>query len=212
MKTTESPTQRGQTLVVVALSMMVLMLMAGLAVDVGMAYTDRRDMQNAADAAALAGAQKWCDGDGDQAATTAQFVAINLNGADPDPNLTKVTSANFTVNVVAGTKSQTFFFRLVGIDEVPVRAEAAAICGCADAVGGAWPVLFDQLSWDKLGICEDASDDMEVNLMVWDSKKDAKSITWPEGENWCLTWDCTVAKARPENKVPATFDLNDVGA
>ncbi|NLT74847.1 MAG: pilus assembly protein TadG, partial [Chloroflexi bacterium] len=71
----------GQTLVIVALAMAVLMLMAGLAVDVGMAYNERRDMQNAADAAALAGAQRLCDGSTQSVALNAAVSAGQLNGA-----------------------------------------------------------------------------------------------------------------------------------
>jgi hypothetical protein len=51
--------QSGQTLVIVALSMVVLLLMASVAVDVGRFVSERRYLQNAADAAALAGAQEW---------------------------------------------------------------------------------------------------------------------------------------------------------
>ncbi len=50
---------RGQALVTVALSLVVLMGFVGLAVDIGMLMLGRNELQNAADAAALAGAQKF---------------------------------------------------------------------------------------------------------------------------------------------------------
>lgn len=50
-------TRRGQTLVIFALSLVVLMSMAALAFDVGQVMLSKRAQQNAADAAALAGAR-----------------------------------------------------------------------------------------------------------------------------------------------------------
>lgn len=52
----------GVSIVLVALSMVVLLSVAGLAVDAGTAYGQRRQMQNAADAAAMAGTrviERW---------------------------------------------------------------------------------------------------------------------------------------------------------
>src|SRR5882672_11067514 len=46
--------QRGQALVLIALLILVLFGMLGLAIDSGRAYVDRRDQQTAVDAAALA--------------------------------------------------------------------------------------------------------------------------------------------------------------
>ncbi len=48
--------ETGQAVVVIAVSLLVLLGIAGLAVDGGMLYSDRRNAQNVADAAALAGA------------------------------------------------------------------------------------------------------------------------------------------------------------
>ena len=47
--------ERGQMLVIVALGLTVLIAMAGLIIDGGMALSNRRQVQNAADAASLAG-------------------------------------------------------------------------------------------------------------------------------------------------------------
>src|SRR5712664_1764546 len=54
---TKSPQRRlqeGQAIVLIALLMLVLFAMLGLAIDSGRAYVDRRDLQTAVDAAALA--------------------------------------------------------------------------------------------------------------------------------------------------------------
>ena len=60
----------GQTLVWLALGMFVLLGIAALAVDVGKLYGERRQMQNAADAAALAGADEMCQGRTDAEASS----------------------------------------------------------------------------------------------------------------------------------------------
>jgi Flp pilus assembly protein TadG len=50
---------RGQALVTMALALLVILGFAGLAVDVGMVWLAKNEVQNAADAAALAGASKF---------------------------------------------------------------------------------------------------------------------------------------------------------
>src|SRR4029077_2222016 len=47
--------QRGQILVIVAIGMVALIAMAGLVTDAGIAWANRRQAQNLADAAAMAG-------------------------------------------------------------------------------------------------------------------------------------------------------------
>jgi hypothetical protein len=69
---TKSPQRRlqeGQAIVLIALLMLVLFAMLGLAIDSGRAYVDRRDLQTAVDAAALA-AGDWYENYGDLAGTT----------------------------------------------------------------------------------------------------------------------------------------------
>jgi len=69
---------RGQVLVVAAVALMVLGLIAALAVDVGRAYAARARLQNAADAAALAAAQKLLEArlDGSTDEATARQAAL----------------------------------------------------------------------------------------------------------------------------------------
>ena len=55
--TTDARRERGQILVLFAGAIVVLLIVAALAFDVGMILVERRDQQNAADAAALAGAR-----------------------------------------------------------------------------------------------------------------------------------------------------------
>jgi hypothetical protein len=57
LSTTEHPRERGQVLTLFGIALAVMFLIAALAFDVGMVLLERRDQQNAADAAALAGAR-----------------------------------------------------------------------------------------------------------------------------------------------------------
>ncbi len=146
-ETMQTHRERGQTLVIVALALTTLLLMVGLVTDIGVWYNARRDMQNAADAAALAGAWKFCDQNNADSATQtlarneAIRVAQTVHGSDPDG--TVVSTGNSTVSVTTAIDSPLFFFKLVGIDTIPVNAEAEAVCGCASELGGAWPIAFD---------------------------------------------------------------------
>src|SRR5579859_1036657 len=83
--------EQGQTLVMVALLMTILIGMLGLAVDVGYGYSERRQIQNAADAAALNGAREM----------DAQISNGNQAGADGQVLLAikqYITAYNLTVN------------------------------------------------------------------------------------------------------------------
>lgn len=78
---------RGISLVVVAISLVALVMLAALAVDGGNAYANRRHMQNAADAAAMAGArelaqQRWADSPDVSAIASAVGTTAEANGAD----------------------------------------------------------------------------------------------------------------------------------
>src|SRR5260221_3858124 len=69
---TKSPTRRlqeGQAIVLIALLILVLFAMLGLAIDSGRAYVDKRDLQTAVDAAALA-AGDWYENYADLTGST----------------------------------------------------------------------------------------------------------------------------------------------
>jgi Flp pilus assembly protein TadG len=83
--------ERGQTLVIVALLTTILIGVLGLAVDVGYAYSERRQIQNAADASALNGAREM----------DAQISNGNQTGADAQVLLAikqYIIAYNLTVN------------------------------------------------------------------------------------------------------------------
>jgi len=73
--------ERGQTIVLVAISIVSLLAMAALAIDVVTLYVARTEIQRAADAAALAGAK----GIADSGITTLPTSDLNLQGRKPSP-------------------------------------------------------------------------------------------------------------------------------
>jgi len=148
--------QRGQVLVIAALSLFVLLLFVALAVDVGFWYGQRRHMQNAADSGALAGAWELCFGSRANATAAATAYAV-FNGADGDMVHVDIVDADGTpdatngntVVVTAGVMARTFFARVL-FPEVEVRAVAAANCAPTSAGCGLWPVAFDRISYDQI--------------------------------------------------------------
>lgn len=80
-----STADRGQVLVVFALGITGLLAAAGVAIDIGRFYSEHRFLQNAADAAALAGANALVRGGSNADAVTAAQQALTRN-FQGDPN------------------------------------------------------------------------------------------------------------------------------
>ncbi|MHB1319482.1 MAG: pilus assembly protein TadG-related protein [Anaerolineae bacterium] len=138
----------GQVLVTVALALLVLVGIVALAVDGGNVYAERRKMQNAADAGALAGARALCleNASSDEVEAVAQEYAIDLNGAHG----AEVTIPGpFTVTVVTTETAGTFFARAIGFPEVEVAARASAMCQGPAAGGGLWPLAVGEDVYDE---------------------------------------------------------------
>lgn len=115
----------GQALPLVALLMVVLMGFAALVIDVGRIYNVKSEMQKAADAAALAGAQEL------PTASTAISTAKNyagLNGAEKTN--TSVTTPykgdSNKIEVVCTMNVQYTFARVLGLTDADVSARAVA--------------------------------------------------------------------------------------
>lgn len=167
----ENPMERGQVLVLVALSLLVLFAFVALAVDGGGLYRERRLMQNAADAGALAGAQEICFGEPSHARDRALEYAVTRNGA---AGAEVTVSDLFSVTVVATETYRTFFAGLMGFREIPIQADATAVCGMAAAGGGLWPIAFDSTRWPE---------DAELHC-------GEKLLLWEDGRADCETYDC----------------------
>jgi len=163
--------REGQALIQVALALVALLAFLALAIDVGHFYGERRHMQNAADAGALAGARELCLGhSADAAIAAAQEYAQTRNGAQA----AAVSVNGSTVNVVASETTNTFFAGLIGIPSADIGAEAAAACGKARSACSLWPVAFRLDRWNQL------REACGTEFLVWD---DTKEID-------CTVYDC----------------------
>ncbi len=104
------PSERGQAIIFIAIAFIVLLGFAGLAIDAGTVYSDRRQAQNVADAAALAAAAKaslslenggtntsnWSCASGAYAGlvTTAKNAAINRAATNSVTLLNNLSTGN----------------------------------------------------------------------------------------------------------------------
>ncbi len=178
--------ERGQTLVQVALMLVVLLGFAALAIDGGMVYAERRHMQNAADAGALAGARELCiSGSESLAIEKARAFTVAQNGA-ASADVTIDPEHRNVVNVVAHIRADTFLAGVIGVTDVAVEADAAAACGAATSACGLWPIAFKLSAWEKFygakgGACT------PQKIVVWNGDNENKAPplcgkNWPSNE------------------------------
>ncbi len=155
--------ERGQALVIMVFAIIGLLVMLGLAIDGGTVFLERRRMQNAADAAALAGtrllAEAICGDPGaDDAAIAAEVNGYaESNGVeDPDNNATAdyvdfdevvlgrvgdgtIPNGATGISATVEINRPTYFMTLVGIDTAGASADALAMTGPPLLAGGMRP-------------------------------------------------------------------------
>ncbi len=181
----------GQIIVMVAAGIFVLAAFAALVIDGGMIFLTRREMQTAADSAAIAASSVYCGAQkknanqelnavGD-AVEEGEYYAEYENGAD-DSNVYQIFESQF---YASATKSiDTFFAGLFGNDVVTISAEAAAMCGpatvgltnllpiafaCKNTVGS---IISEDPSWDP----SDPDIDCQYNAITKDTLTSWKSL------------------------------------
>jgi hypothetical protein len=142
--------RNGQVLVQVAMLMVVLLALMAIAIDMGHIYNERRVMQNAADAGALAGAWEICFGDPALAEQTAWDYAVNRNGAQT----ADVSIAGGEVTVYAREDAGLYLARIFGANTTEVNAMAVATCGGAISLCNVWPISFRWERWKHIE-CEE---------------------------------------------------------
>ena len=136
--------QRGQILVIFALSAVAIIAMVGLVIDGGSAFAQRRGQQNAADLAALAGADALLNGQTQaQATTIAKTIATSNQYQDGTGNVSvTVTFPAGEVQVDIGAPHTNSFARIFGMNTWQVSVTATALSGVADTAIGAAPVIM----------------------------------------------------------------------
>lgn len=145
----ESDRQRGQMLALFAICLVAIIAMTGLVIDGGMTLTQRRDEQNTADAAAMAGAYAYANTSN---ASTAIAEAQNTAAANGYTHGQDGAVVTVTVSVSGGLATVTanvtkphrnYFSGIVGFGSWDVSVTASAVAGSPNAAMGAMPLLFN---------------------------------------------------------------------
>jgi Flp pilus assembly protein TadG len=139
--------EKGQTLVLFALFLTALVGFTGLVVDGSGTFVQRRDMQNAADLAAMAGGYGYLNATGPAAAArqvaSAHGFTDGVNGASVAVNVAGPSDATtVTVNITA--PHQNYFSGVLGFSSWQVSTTATSLAGVPNEVaGGAMPIIFN---------------------------------------------------------------------
>ena len=147
--------QGGATLVWVTLSMVALIAMVALTIDGGYAYAQRRRMQNAADAAAIAGARLRALG-----GTTVQVGSVvnqyaTANGAN---GVSWTYPSSQKVQVTASCTFPTFFAGIIGLPQMTASAVAEASIQYLSEAGNLLPMIVkdrDFVIWQTYDLWAD---------------------------------------------------------
>lgn len=139
---------RGQALAVFTLALTTVLMAAALAFDAGAMILERRDQQNAADAAAIAGARYMPTSttnarDAALDVATANGFTDGVNSASVDVNIPPLTGPNAGrsgfIEVQIGSTRPSIFAGVMGIADWQVAARAVAVNGVGG--GGTFAIL-----------------------------------------------------------------------
>lgn len=142
--------ERGAVAVIVAMSATVLILFAGLAIDVGASIAKRTELQIGAEAAALALAQEIAPDAcaGPLTGTTTwvqQNVRNDAGGATGEAHCAEVNE----VRVDAEAEQEHWFLPIVGMASSDIGATASAAWGVPIAGGSSLPIAISQCSFSR---------------------------------------------------------------
>ena len=191
-------TERGQAVFIMVFVLVGLLVMLGLAIDGGTVFLERRRMQNAGDAAALAGtrllAAAICDEPSADDATIAAEVGhyAEINGV-PSGNVVAdyvdfdesplgpvgggtIPTGSTGVSVTVEISRSTHFVTLIGIDTAGASADALAMTGPPLVAGGLRPF---GVPLELLQVLD--PDDPNNNWFTISFKNDGGDITWAGG-------------------------------
>ena len=154
--------EKGQIIPIIAVTFIVVVLMAAVILDGGSLMANRRTAQAAADSAAMAGAKVYCNTkDSSAAITAAQNYAYSNHASQANASVDSTSISKIKVDVVITQGS--FFSRLMGQKKLDSTATASA--GCFP------PSTFDHLlpvAWScRPPIGGSASPDCEYVPLDW---------------------------------------------
>lgn len=141
----------GQILFIFALALVAIVAMTGLVLDGGSTFVQRRDMQNAADAAAMAGAYDYANnGLVASAVLAAQTVAVangythGVGGVSVDVSVVSGGGGATDVTVGISKPHRNSFAGIVGMASWGVSTTATAETGLPNSAVGALPIIFNE--------------------------------------------------------------------
>jgi Flp pilus assembly protein TadG len=147
--------ERGAVTVVVAILMVALLGFAAIAVDIGLLYSERAQLQNAADASALGVAQKCAKDAGSPYCSPASTLAselANQNSLDGQTNVASISLSTSARTVTTTTTAKEtgspvnsvslFLANILGIPSAEVSARSTAAWGSPVAGRTAFPLAF----------------------------------------------------------------------
>lgn len=133
--------QRGSTVVLVGLSLLLLLTVAGLVIDGGTLYAAKSHLQKTANAAALSGAQELTGKESDVKAIVNDI--LTHHGEQASLTGTEINMKS-TVRVNLSKKVPLGFARLLGKKDVTVSVQAAAQVSPIGAATGVVPMGIDE--------------------------------------------------------------------
>lgn len=150
---TAADRERGAVSVLVALLMVVLLGFAALAIDVAVVYSERVQLQNGADAAALGIAQTCARTPDSALCSSSSAIATELANSNSLDGLGAVESVVLSANKVTVTTAakeagrsdnrvSLFFAQAVGVSSAEVGARAAAVWGSPTRGTAPFPLTF----------------------------------------------------------------------
>lgn len=153
--TQDKANENGAISVIVAILMVTLLGFVAIAVDVGVIYSERAQLQNGADASAIALAQKCARHAADPVCSTTSTLATSLANQNALDGMSKVhtieldtTARKVSVTTSAkepgGTDNSVslFFADVLGVPTKEVGARASAVWGSPKAGRTAFPLAF----------------------------------------------------------------------
>lgn len=154
--------EAGQGLVLAAFAMVMVLGFAAMAIDVGLFLHERRELQKAADAAVLAGAQELPDAPADAQQKAGEWAENNGIGAGEleavEISSTYVDDDTITVRVKRDVPF--VFARVLGLSSDTMRADASARVGSPAEMAGLVP----------FGVLDEAISLTEPTVLKYDAK------------------------------------------
>ena len=190
--------RRGATAITFALLLVPIMGATGLAVDYSLASNERSRLQNAADAAALAGASVFTGANAAVAEARARaFLQANLGDGANDVTV-DFSTAKQKVTVGLGGETNTLFMHLLNDDTVPINVSATALAPLKPSTA---KITIDQVTgyWFK-----------KVSIIVVRNGKEVVvgTIKYTATDH-NLYGGRGGGKTDPDINTPVTFDLGD---